>query len=118
MKTILKIFVIVLLTSCGESKFKELDYLEHNNANYWTVEIIKEASKSEILSYVTLLSDPNKTTYVFVYESYQYMNNYFDNTLGFNQLKTKLLKIEPKHSFVKLPNSEIEENALDYIKMQ
>ncbi|MEX6627552.1 hypothetical protein PG913_08355 [Tenacibaculum pacificus] len=105
MKKILLLFILVTLVGCS-SKVDEVVSLKYQNNWYWVLQIKKGATKEDVLQKVKRWSNPNNTSYFFVYRDTLDLSAFKKKDITFPYFTDLVISNIPTYGFYKMPNDD------------
>lgn len=108
----------LLFISCNFGTIEYVSYDEFQGANYWIIKQGPEDSEEDLLEEVERSISPLKTTYVFLFTKDQDTSHLEKIFYSLEDYQKTLLNGElPKYGFLKMPNSDLQDDALYYFKL-
>lgn len=98
---------LILLTACS-SKFNDAVYHDFGTHRHWVVTMTPETTVEDMQEHTKLLAHPEFTTFVYFFKNDINVSE-TNNAFTQEELYTYFNEIKPVKSFIKTPNSVIEE---------
>lgn len=104
-----KLFILItfsfLLISCS-SNLEEITSYKYNGAWYWVVEHKANTTEKEVKDFVNTWSNPNTTSYFFIYSDNYNLNDFKEKGITFETFRGLIINNNPTYGFYKMPNDQ------------